>query len=512
MFPSQRDSMVQQIRDEDHEIKRSKEKRRRSRRRFRLLALLVLIGGCIPLALVGWKDLYSGFLETSPPTIEVLELPRGIGLTPVSLRVSIQDPGSGLSDVIIRAEQRGSVKEIYREKLDGKKSKEVEIVFNGDRTVLDEGVAQLEVKVFDRSLWSNRAEISIPLSIDYRRPRVEVVSTQHNARQGGSQLVFYRAFDENLTVSGVKVGGQTFLGFPAKGIDSEMDDRNLFVAIYVTDLEKDTDQMSVKVFAEDIAGNAFSTTFYNRIAKRSLRTVKVDLSERYLREDSSPLADFYYPQLRDQILAQGADFKIDAPIGSSKRLLQQFDFVNRFLVPYSSNQIAGFLKTPRFERYWDGPFQSQPGSLRFGYGDLIRYKFDKEPVGELLSRAFEYSLSRDNRDVIAANGGIVSFVENIGVYGRTVGIDHGLGLVSVYGNLESSTVERGERVLPGTKIGIAAVSGVVTTPNVHFEMRASGVRFDPGEWMDRNWYQGHVVGKINEIRTILGLPVYRRLD
>ncbi|MCB0310178.1 MAG: M23 family metallopeptidase [Bdellovibrionales bacterium] len=477
---------------------------------LKFVVFLFFVAMLVPVAIAGWSRI-APFLEYNSPQITVTEMLRGIGRTPVSMRIELRDDGAGLDEVVIRTQQRGTPRLLLRKNLNGEKRKQVSIEFLGDKSDLEEGTAFLEIRAFDRSFWSNRAEVSIPLEVDYRKPKIEVITTQHNAAQGGSQLIFYRAYDESLAVSGVKVGNQTFLGFPARGIDNNFEDPAVFLALYASELGNDPQNISVRAFAEDRVGNATSVSFYNKIQARSWREITIKLTESYLRENINELANVNFYKMREFAGRGGENLDFKTPKGSNQRLIEQFSFVNTYLRQMSDAEISGLLKGPRFERYFEGPFSPQEGSLRSIFGDKITYTFDGVVAGRARSNGYEYSMPKEHSDVIAANSGVVIFSENIGTYGRVIAIDHGLGLTSLYAWLDHTLVNKGDTVKIGQKIGAAGTSGLSPDTRVYFELRLHGVPVDPREWLDKRWYYSHITAKINEVKKIMGIPIYRRL-
>ncbi|NLF24978.1 MAG: hypothetical protein GX589_04885, partial [Deltaproteobacteria bacterium] len=205
--------------------------------RWRLLKIfvfVVILSALIPVAYVGWSDLYSRFLEKSSPIILQDEtFPRGVGLAPVWYRFDIRDSEAGLDEVVVRIRQKGRSYELLRRDFSGETQAKVEVQLPDQKVALEEGLATLEVKAFDRSFWSNAAEQRYEIAIDFRKPNLEVLTSQHNSVAGGSQLIIYKAFDENLAISGVKVGSRTFEGFPARGLDAGFADYpSVYAAIY----------------------------------------------------------------------------------------------------------------------------------------------------------------------------------------------------------------------------------------------------------------------------------------
>jgi len=55
-------------------------------------------------------------------------------------------------------------------------------------------------------------------------------------------------------------------------------------------------------------------------------------------------------------------------------------------------------------------------------------------------------------------------------YGRWIAIDHGNGIVTLYGHLNSQSVKVGEKVSSGEKIGLSGNTGYSTGPHLHFSV------------------------------------------
>jgi murein DD-endopeptidase MepM/ murein hydrolase activator NlpD len=88
-------------------------------------------------------------------------------------------------------------------------------------------------------------------------------------------------------------------------------------------------------------------------------------------------------------------------------------------------------------------------------------------------------VGRAGAPVVAAAAGTVLPAGDRAGHGRTVVIMHGDGLATVYANLASIAVQRGQPVARGQAIGRMGTSGSATGVHLHFEVRVDGAAVDP---------------------------------
>jgi murein DD-endopeptidase MepM/ murein hydrolase activator NlpD len=83
--------------------------------------------------------------------------------------------------------------------------------------------------------------------------------------------------------------------------------------------------------------------------------------------------------------------------------------------------------------------------------------------------------------VRAAGDGRVKFIGMQGGYGKVIELEHGSGVVTVYGHLSrfASQLKRGQRVDLGKVIGYVGKTGLATGPHLHYEYRVRGVHKNP---------------------------------
>lgn len=94
--------------------------------------------------------------------------------------------------------------------------------------------------------------------------------------------------------------------------------------------------------------------------------------------------------------------------------------------------------------------------------------------------------------ILATSGGRVIAAERRGPYGLMVEIDHGRGIRTRYGHLQSILVKPGDMVQFRQKIATMGSSGRSTGPHLHYEIWFNDVPRDPTKFFDagRNVYKG----------------------
>ncbi len=79
----------------------------------------------------------------------------------------------------------------------------------------------------------------------------------------------------------------------------------------------------------------------------------------------------------------------------------------------------------------------------------------------------------------AAQRGRVVLAAELFFSGQTIVLDHGLGLYTFYGHLESIAVGVGDVVEAGTPLGRVGATGRVTRAHLHWAVRLNEARVNP---------------------------------
>jgi hypothetical protein len=137
------------------------------------------------------------FFERTPPRITLDNVPKTIGIQPVTAIIDAHDDGAGIDQVIVRLGKEEILNTSFKEWKNGHVTVPLEL--NGKVLGIKEGgKVDITVRVFDKSFFSNGSELSFEVTGDFIRPRAEVVSIQHNGFAGGSLLVFYKHLSPDI--------------------------------------------------------------------------------------------------------------------------------------------------------------------------------------------------------------------------------------------------------------------------------------------------------------------------
>ncbi|MEG1582851.1 MAG: M23 family metallopeptidase [Cetobacterium sp.] len=87
--------------------------------------------------------------------------------------------------------------------------------------------------------------------------------------------------------------------------------------------------------------------------------------------------------------------------------------------------------------------------------------------------------------LMAAKDGTVVFVGYMTGYGKIIKINHGNGFETRSAHLDKIYVKKGDKVQAGQVIGKTGMSGRVTGPHLHFEIRKNGMANNPMNYLVR---------------------------
>lgn len=425
----------------------------------RLIAALVVLG----LAGLG----FLLFRDMTPPTI---------GLTPASGPVSpstefslqLADPGSGLRHLAIVAVQNGKSTQLASLDLAGER--ELTKPFTLPEKTLAEGPFSLEIKVTDASFanfFQGRSnELQAAFSLDSRAPVLSVESLAHNLTQGGAGLTVYSS-NEELSRSGVKVGDLFFTGYRLP------DGR--YACFFAFPYYMPKDEFKPVLYAQDVAGNIRSHDLPYHPTPKNFRQDRITIDDKFL---------------NDKMQQFEKDYPGETPFNI-------FLKVNREMRQRDRDDMKKLAAASDPAMLWDGKafLRMRNAAPKAGFGDARDYYYNGEKIDHQTHLGADLA-SLQNAPVEAANAGKVVRTGFYGIYGNSIVLDHGMGLMTLYAHLSEIDVEPGQAVQKGQIMGKTGATGMAGGDHLHFGVLIGGLPVSPIEWWDPHWIADNVTSKL----------------
>jgi hypothetical protein len=418
------------------------------------------------------------------PMIEITpDLPAIGPATPVA--VTVAEPRRGLARVVVEVIQ-GDLAQTLEEKTYtprgalsfwGEAAERDETpVTVGATTVggLGSGEATIRVTAARAGTWLWQPapavrEITLPVRLE--PPSLEVLSDHHYIAQGGSEAVVYRV-GPTAVRDGVAAGDWWFPGFPLPG-GAPGERFALLAAPY--DL---ADAARIQLVATDDVGNEARTAFIDRLAPHPVEHGTIELSEDFMARVVPEILS-HAPELADQ--------------GS---LLANYVEINSELRRRNRQRLRELARRSQPAFLWHRPFLQMPNAQVMSPFAVERaYRFEGRQVDRQLHLGFDLASVR--RDAVpAANSGTVLHAGYLGIYGNAVILDHGYGLMSLYGHLSSLAVAEGDSVERGQTLGRTGATGLAGGDHLHFAVLLEGLPVNPVEWWDGRWIAHRIAAKL----------------
>ncbi len=450
--------------------------------------LVVCAGVLVPLV---WILVYK--FEGTAPQVEV-ELPSLYLKEGYELSLNIKDTNTGLRHVRVSVMQQEREKILLEKKYPGvsfldmfsgekKQEDQFLIPVEARKYGMNDGEATIRIQAADQAWWGwNKGNVFYTekkVIIDTEPPKIQVLTQSHNVERGGSGLVIYRLFEEDLK-SGVMVGDNFFPGHSGM-----FDDKDIFAAFFALDHTQGPGTR-MWVTAEDLAGNLARRGFHHYIRDHDFTSDVLNISDQFL---EFKMPDFNLGEKEARFAA--------AP----DPLLEKFLVINTALRKANVKTVLQVPSDTTNQMLWQGKFDRLPGSAtRAQFGDRRTYKYKGKEVGKSIHMGIDLASTAHAR-VGAANSGRVIMADTVGIFGNTIIIDHGFGLASLYSHLSNMVVSSGDMVKKGDTIGNTGLTGLAGGDHLHYSMIVHNVFVNPLEWWDPNWIKNNITSKIEMVKT-----------
>lgn len=329
---------------------------------------------------------------------------------------------------------------------------------------LKDGNATIIVKA--RSGFFKEVTHEINSTIDTIPPTLEVLKSPFLIYQGSGGFALLRAKDADSVF--IRVGSYRFK--VPQGTDSES-----YFVFFPAPLDIGEEGVFYAV-AEDAAGNQNVKALSTRQKAEKYKASIINIDDSFIKRVVLPLLN---------------EMDTTDPVSAFKTVNEEW----RVKSLQKLSEIA--MKTAP-EILWEGAFlQLKNSKVMATYGERRTYYYDGKPISESTHLGYDLA-SVSNALVEAANTGIVRFVGDLGIYGNTVIIDHGLGLMSLYGHLSEMIVKENETVKKGTVIGKTGSTGLAAGDHLHFGILIHGYEVSPLHWWDSHWLRVNVSDTLQE--------------
>lgn len=154
-------------------------------------------------------------------------------------------------------------------------------------------------------------------------------------------------------------------------------------------------------------------------------------------------------------------------------------------------QLNRIWATSSLQRWWESPFLAPVSggvTAPFGLRRVVN-GLPRSPHGGVDLKA---SLGTE---IVAANHGQVVLREEFFFSGKSIVIDHGSGLYTMYFHLDEFHVGKNTQVRRGELIGRVGMTGRVTGPHLHWGVRLNGARVDPFELLEASGNRQQATGR-----------------
>jgi murein DD-endopeptidase MepM/ murein hydrolase activator NlpD len=451
----------------------------------RVILMLLLLAGLV-LAVRG------AFRAGSTPTVAIDPSAKAIGIR-TGVTVTVTEAKRGLSGVKVEFVQGDRTETLVSKTYApqpawafwGPSTNSDAIRFDLGKDVqknLKQLPATIRVTATRAGSWLRRpAPViqSLTLPVRLTPPSLAVVSTFTYVTQGGSEAVVYRV-GETSVKDGVTAGAWFFPGFPLPG-GGPQDRFALFAVPYDV-----SEPSRVKLTAIDEVGNSSSASMIDKFFPRPLH------------RDTIPLDDAFFQKVVPSILSQTPE------LTDKGDLLANYLQINRDLRKIDNAQLVALAKSSPAKFLWTRPFQPM-GSTKVmaHFADRRSYIYRGKGVDQQDHLGLDMAgLAR--APVPAANDGVVVLAKFFGIYGNAIVVDHGYGLMSLYGHLSAIDVKEGQTVSRGQILGRTGDTGLAGGDHLHFAILLQGLPVSPVEWWDAHWLNDRLARKLGRAFPLAG--------
>ena len=336
------------------------------------------------------------------------------------------------------------------------------------------GTWKLLIQARDTSLinklFDNSTVATVRIEADTQPPVVTLLAKSPTMARGGSALAVFKAEDINLKEVYVVAGGRRFT-------PQVYHKKPYYATLIAWPFRKK--RLGAVIVAVDRADNKTVKKFGFPVVYKRYKVSWIHASDRFINGRITYVA------------------KLDPRFAHIANPLDRFRAVNETMRLDNEKRIhalASAIHKKTITHWKMHPFYPlKSAKLVADFGDERHYYYN-DPKKEV-SRSYHlgYDLaSVRHAPIIASNAGKVLYAVKNGIYGNMPMIDHGFGLVTLYGHCSRILVEKGDEVTAGQMIARTGKTGLALGDHLHFGVLVHGIEVWPMDWMKGNWIHKNI--------------------
>lgn len=434
---------------------------RRSRARLGLLVVLLLLVAVVAgVSYLTWRQSVPGVRVSG-------DAPRFLGRR-TTVTLTVEAARGRVASAELRVVQGPTPVTVARLEAPGAGRAELRATVEPGAAGLREGPATLEVWARD-DFWrplgrTDRAVAAFPVTVDFTPPPLESVAATPYVAPGGAGLVVFRT--DAAARAETRVGELTFptfaLGPPGTRVG--------FFAL-----------------PWNFAGGALGVTATDEAGNAVTRAIPAEVLPRRFRRDVIEITDAFLQAKVPELLPQHPP---------SQPLVEGFLVINRDQRRFAEEEKRRIGVRTADRPLWEGAFLQPRNTKVFSnFAESRTYRYQGRDIDSQVHFGYDLASTRQ-APVPAANTGVVVFAGPLTIYGNTVILDHGLGLMTLYAHLSSIAVQVGDQVAKGQELGRTGTTGLAVGDHLHYEVLVHGVSVTPLEWWDPRWIRDRITGPL----------------
>ncbi|MDP3298227.1 MAG: M23 family metallopeptidase [Thermodesulfovibrionia bacterium] len=312
-------------------------------------------------------------------------------------------------------------------------------------------------------------------TIDTIPPALEILNTPSFVNQGSSGFAVLKAKDADSVF--IKLEDYTFKTFKAPaGTESARGSNTLTYSVFFAAPFNSKEGSVFYAVAYDAAGNKNIKSLPTKLKGEKFKISTINIDDAFVNRVVSPLLN---------------ETNISDPVSAFKK-------ANENLRESNLKKLIEIGQKSEPKILWGGPFlQLKNSKVMATYGDKRTYFYKEKPISSSVHLGYDLA-STENAMVEAANSGIVRYAGDLGIYGNTIIIDHGLGLMSLYGHLSTILVKEGQAINKGEIIARTGSTGLAGGDHLHFGILMHGYEVTPLPWWDAHWIKVNILDYLKQ--------------